>query len=295
MKTKNIQPNIESFPISSNLFPCIFVGMYDTLLSPVSYQEDMCEYCRDTEHPFSYFTVDSDKWEQEILDCSADFVCDEVVPIMRKYGVQDITVESIYSPKYYNFETDCLYFTVHMVEGWREKMHKFLADFRKDSSTKFTDYIHEHWHSCDGFMSFMPQDIDEVEAFEDKNRCLGAYLTLCLLNEDAIGLAEQFYEDTAEWLYFNSTAGKTHNVLDDYLDDEQEADNYVELYNNDFRIDNLCHSLYEHQGHLWRGCNDIEAKYDSCITFHAENEAQRMIFWAVKKGLTVADLYHIAA
>lgn len=294
METKTIIHTTENFAISSNLFPCVFVGMYGTALSPTNYEEVMNE-CDDPDRPFSYFTIDSEKWELEILDRSVDFIREEVLPIMRKYGVQDITVDSIHSPRYYNYENDQLYFTVHMSNGWRETMRHFCELFRNAPSTKFTDYIAEHWHSKSGFVSFMPQDFDEILDFDDEQRCLGAYLTLCLLNEDAIGLADQFYEDCVEWLYGNSSAGSTYNVFNDYLEDETEAEKYVELYNNDFRIDELYHDLYDRQGRLWRGCESIDAKHDFRVTFQAKNEAQRMIFWAVQKGLKVSDLYRIAA
>ena len=285
--------NTENFAISSDLFPCVCVAMYGTRLDSSVYEEDMSDCYSDSEHPFSYFTVDRDTWELEIIDRAGDFINERVVPIMQKYGLAAIQVETIHSPRFYNFENDCLYFTVSMSEGWREQMHAWLLKFRQQP--KFTDYIRQHWHSCSGFISFMPETFDEIEAFEDEARCIGAYLTLCLLNEDAIGLADEFVDETVEWLYENSSAGSSHNVLDDYLDDPTEADRYTELYNNDFRIDCLCHDLYDRQGHLWRGCDSLTAKKDCGISFTAENEAMRMIFWAVQKGYTVAVLYQLAA
>ncbi len=288
MKANN---NIESFPLSSNLFPCVFVGMCETRLSPSLYEECMSD-CMDDCYPFSYFTMDLDKWELEILDCAGDFIDEHVVPILKKYGLDNILVEDIHSPKYYNFENDCLYFYAEMAEGWRTKMHEWLDKFRKEQ--KFSDYIHEHYHSHSGFLSCMPQDIDEIEAFEDEQRCLGAYLTLCLLNEDALELADEFYNETADWLYECSEAGSDHNILDEYMD-KAEAEKYLELYNNDYKIDELYHDLFDKQGWAWRGCNSLVSKGYESDRVEAKNDAMRMIFWAAQKSLTVADLYELAA
>lgn len=290
MQTSN--NHIESFSISSNLFPCVFVGMYGTRLSPSDYEESMQECYADDEHPFSYFTVDRDKWELEIIDRAGDFIDEHVVPILKKYGLDSIQVETIHSPKYYNFENDCMYFTVYMAEEWRTKMHEWLSKFRQEQ--KFSDYIHEHYHDHDGFWSFMPQNFDEIETFGDEQRCIGAYLTLCLLNEDAIDLQDEFMNETADWLYENSSTCSDKNVLDEYVG-EVDGMKYQELYNNDYRVDELYHNLYEKQGRVWRGCDWLNSKVDNSITIYSKNEAMSMIFWAVQNGLTVSDLYELAA
>lgn len=98
-----------------------------------------------------------------------------------------------------------------------------------------------------------------------------------------------------EWLYENSDAGTTHNILDDYLEDEDEAGNYVSLYNNDDRIDILYHDIYDRHGNLWRGCDRLDSKKNCYVSFRAENEAMRLIFWAVQNGYTVKELYKLAA
>lgn len=58
---------------------------------------------------------------------------------------------------------------------------------------------------------------------------------------------------------------------------------------------NECDDLYDIQVRLLRGCESIDAKHDFCVTFEAKNEAQRMKFLAVQKGLKVSYLYRMSA
>lgn len=118
--------------------------------------------------------------------------------------------------------------------------------------------------------------------------------TLCLLNEDAIDLQDEFMNETADWLYENSSAGSDKNVLNEYVG-EVDGMKFQDLYNNDYEVDELYHNLYEKQGHVWRGCDWLNSKVDNSITIYSKNEAMSMIFWAVQNGLTVSDLYELAA
>lgn len=291
--------NFESYAISSNLFPCVFVGMYETGLSSTKYEEDMSSCYCDSEHPFSYVTVDQERWELEIVERAGKFISERVVPMMQKYGLKDIQVEQIHSPKYYNFETDCLYFTVIMQKTWRRKMKKFLKEFRKDE--KFDNYICEHYHSHSGFCSFMPQDIDEIEAFDDEERCIGAYLTLCLLNEGQIDMADEFYEDCSEWLWENTCADETHDLLEENsLDfDSFDVEELVALYNNDEKWNEIYWNLVKKlNGFPWlhdEKTKCIEGKADCFMSHNAENDGMRLLFWAAQQGYKANDLIRMAA
>ncbi|MBO4719991.1 MAG: hypothetical protein J5658_08970 [Prevotella sp.] len=298
METTN-NNNLESFAISSNLFPCVYVGMYESLLSPTRYEEDMSNCMCDDEHPFSYTVVDNDTWRKEIVKCATNFINENVVPMMKKYGLESIDVEKIHSPQYYNFESDCLYFTVNMAANFRELMHKYLAEFRKDE--KFEKYIEEHWYSHSGFCSFMPQDFDDIEEFDDEERCIGAYLTLCLLNENGIGLAEEFYEDCGEWLWENTEAAETYDMLEEQNDqlDSFDCEELVRCYRNDNKWNEIYWNLVSKFGGFpWlheSSTKCLDAKHDGCVSKYAENDGMRLLFWAAQQGHTVQDLERLAA
>lgn len=289
--------NLESFNLNSELFPCVSVAMYGTELSPVEYESDQCNsMAYDRETLFNYYHLDYDTWKQEILERATVFIKDNVLPRFKKYGVNDIQVEKIWSPRYYNFHNDELEFTVYMESDWRATMHRYLDEFRRSQSDKFVDYILKHFHSCSGFCSLMPTSFPEIEAFADEDRCMAAYLTLCLLNEDCINYANESREDIYEWLSGNTSAGSEINMLSEYLnDDDNEGESYVDLYNNDYALSNLYHDLLARKGYVWRGYNELSGKVDPSVQLQAKNDAMRMIFWAVNNGYTVADLKAMAA
>ena len=97
---------MESFKISSDVFPCVSVGMYDSILSPTNHEQDVMQQECDDYHPFNYVSIDVDDWKSDILDFSRTWMEKEVIPIMNKYGVDHIRVDNIHSPKYYKFNTD---------------------------------------------------------------------------------------------------------------------------------------------------------------------------------------------
>ena len=285
---KEIKEN-ELFGISSNLFPCVCVGMYWTCLSPSDREEVLQHDCEQ----FEYVSIDMNEYKEQIVLKAADFIAENVCPIMKKYGLENILVEGIHSPREYNFEDDCLYFTVEMSPDWRSKMHDYLNDFRKDS--KFQKYIEEHWYSRDGFWSWMPQSFDEIEQMDDEERCVGAYLTLCLLNEEALGLQGESLEYINDELYLEEDY-YTHyyNIMDEYLG-ETSGKEMEELYNNDYRMNELYHNLLSKIGEKWKGCDRIYGKADVCADIYARNDAMRLIFWALENGYTVSDLEAMAA
>lgn len=282
---------MESFKISSDVFPCVSVGMYDSILSPTNHEQDVMQQECDDYHPFNYVSIDVDDWKSDILDFSRTWMEKEVIPIMNKYGVDHIRVDNIHSPKYYNFHTDELYVTVFMQDDWRSLMHNYLAAFKQ--SKEFQKYIDEHFCSHDGFSSLMPKSFDEIEAFNDDQRCLGAYLTLCLLNEGEINMPERFEEDCYEYLCQHSGAAPLQSYLETSEIDSFDADELQDLYLNDDRFSEIYWGIYHNKGHLWRSSD-----YDSMggqNNMTAQNDGMRFIFWAAKNGYTVDDLKAMAA
>lgn len=100
---------------------------------------------------------------------------------------------------------------IEMNDGWRDIMHEKLSVWKKDS--KFQRYIEEHWTSSSGFVSFMPENFEQIEGVRkppcflhpDAEQCLAAYLTFCLLAEDKLGECEEsiytIYEYCVEHSY----------------------------------------------------------------------------------------------
>jgi len=81
--------------------------------------------------------------------------------------VLSVENEHMWSPRYYNFDTDRIYADVELRDDWKDVMRNFIAlnfDWLRDR-------IKKDWTSYDGFMSFMENDVDEWPAhlFEDED------------------------------------------------------------------------------------------------------------------------------
>ena len=277
----------ECFGISSNLFPCVNVDMYWGILDPQTAENNMEDSCDE----FEYFSIDMGLYKNAVASLASDYIGENVLPMMKEYGLENITDCKISSPREYNFTTDCLLFTAEMSHDWREKMHHYLNKFRKDK--KFQEYIEEHWYSRSGFWSWMPQSFEEIEEMADEERCVGAYLTLCLLNEGRLDV----FTDSEEYIYYGleeCSLGDFYNVPEEYLG-RIEGEKLIALYRDDYRINELWHDLLDKVGQPWKGCEQLYGKYEPSYCISAKNDAMRLIFWACENGYTVSDLEAMAA
>lgn len=169
--------------LNTNLFPIISVGMYYSCISPEnifdSYYID-----EDFENGFSEFTAehfwdnfDFDKYKSKIQELAKDFL---------KYEIEDekgnsITIEAgeIYSPKYYNFDTDNIELNVDFDK------YKLLI-FAQSEKENFNTFLKENYSSYDGFHSFTANNFKdwENEYLNDENTAVGALLTYIFKDTD---------------------------------------------------------------------------------------------------------------
>lgn len=283
---------MEKFKISSALFPCVSVDTYETMLSPVQL-EDEAMACNESEYrPFDYAHIDCGELDDAIVTYAKGWIEDEVLPKMQKYGLQGIDDCEIHHPREYNFTTDCLLFTAIMSDDWRERMNQWLARF---TDAKFQDYIDRHFKSCDGFISWMPQSFAEIRQMDDKERCIGAYLTLCLLNEsfvmrDVLIESQEYIE---EQIIRNGDDATVYNALEDAYKNI-DTDSLLQFYNSwDFDI--IYWQIVEKSGFPWLHDNETKRVRGEHETVDCENDAQRFIAWAARNGYDVATLRQMAA
>ena len=281
----------EQYSMNSNLFPCICVAMYETILSPQFFEENMNE----GEEEFYYDTVDFDDWKKELTKVCQDYLDEHVTDGLRNYGLVGIEAEDIWSPKYYNYHQDELNMTVSMAEGWQEIMKEKIEAWRGRQDVQ--EYISENWRSYDGYMNFMPESLDELLEEDDVYRQLAGYLTLAMLVEGTL----RPYGDILEDLYYSMDDFSDYdrvNVIEEYYDDIDEANKLLRLWNNDDDWNELYWSLREKIGSPWRRdsrYDHLDGIKDCGFSWQADSEGKRMLFWAVKQELTVQDLYDMAA
>lgn len=118
------------------------------------------------------------RWE-EYQEDAAKAYCEVIESHARSVLKGDISIEfsHVWSPKYYNFETDRLYCNIDFDA---QEAIKYCADHAET----FEKYLADHFKSRDGFISFMSYDmIDWMDAAEWDSRHAGHVLDFILRNE----------------------------------------------------------------------------------------------------------------
>lgn len=281
----------EVYNLSSGLFPCVCVAMYETLLSPQFFEDNINE----GEEEFSYITVDFDDWKKSLAEAAQDYLKDSIIDVLRDYGLLDIKATGIWSPTYYNFNQDELIMDVTMQQGWQSIMAAKVAAWQDREDVKA--YISKHWRSFSGYVNFMPESLAEVLTEEDEERQLAAYLTLALVAEgvnlDCGDIMEDLYYRMDDFSDYHC-----YNAIEEHYADTDEADKLLDVWNDDSRWDMLYWSLVEKIGSPWshdKDCERLSGKADPCFGWRADSDGKKLLFWAVKQQLTVKDLQDMAA
>ena len=281
----------EVYNMTSGLFPCVCVAMYETLLSPSVFEESI----NDGEDEFYYDTVDFDDWKKSLTEAAQDYLNDSVIDMLRNYGLIDIKALEIWSPKYYNYHQDELVMDITMQKDWQRIMAEKVAVWQDRDDVK--KYISKYWHSYSGYVNLMPESLDEVLTERDEDRQLAAYLTLALVAEgvnlDCYDIMEDLYYRMDDFSDYHRV-----NVVEEYYSDSYEAQELISLWNNDLKWNELYWDLFNKIGSPWshdKDCERLDGKKDCCFGWQADSDGKRMLFWAVKQELTVKDLQDMAA
>ena len=285
------------FNIDSNLFPLVCVQMYETQLSPMAYEDYMRSLDEgEPDGDFTYYTVDYSDWKKELVTVATNYIKENFLKVLKKYGVEDIKGTGIWSPREYNFTGDALDMEITMQDGWEAIMERSLQTFSEISDCR--RYVCENWHSRSGFISFMPQTVEDVLTESDEERRLAAYLTLALVYEDVLEPAGDSLENLWEAGMYEFSDYDHINVLEEYLGDADETARLIDLWNDDYRWNELYWRLAEKVGFLWLHEPEtlcLEGKKDSDYQFNANSDGKRLLFWAAIHQHTVEDLYSMAA
>lgn len=169
--------------LNTNLFPIINVGMYYSSISPENVF-DSYNIDDDFENDFSEYNAeqfwdnfDFDKYKTKIQELAADFLTYEI----DDNNGNEIKIEAgeLYSPKYYNFDTDNIELTVEF-----DKV-KILNNVFKDVNA-FDTFLKENYSSYDGFCSFTANNFDEwyIDYKDEKETAIGALLTYLFKDSD---------------------------------------------------------------------------------------------------------------
>jgi hypothetical protein len=131
-------------------------------------------------------------------------------------GVQ-INYSHIWSPKYYNFETDRLY--CDLIINAPDAIQ-----YCADHAEAFEKYLTERFKSRDGFISFMSYDpVDWTDASEWDSRHPGHIIEFILQNEYGRDTINQFALEALEKVDYSEYCS-FHTELEEFLDSDRCAE-----------------------------------------------------------------------
>ncbi len=135
-----------------------FYGFYNTIFEN-NYDVDEAIYEESTYHNtelgqhtvYGDFEFDSNSYRNVIVECFTDAIRNHLPD-----WVEAIESPELWSPRYYNFQTDKIYVTLTLTDDWRNK----VVDFFEKNAEWLRKRIKEDWTSRSGFTSFMENDYD---------------------------------------------------------------------------------------------------------------------------------------
>ena len=173
---------METLKLTTNLFPIVNVGMYDSLLSPENLINDYeidedkdNEYIKFDSNEYWSNLFDISKFRAEILTLATDYIKDEIKPILTglKLGISDIETVSINSPRFYNFECDELYFDLIVENQFNNNIIDKINNLSTDELIRFNTYLKDNYSSYDGFVSFTSNNsldvINNVKNYDERD------------------------------------------------------------------------------------------------------------------------------
>lgn len=216
-----------------------FPGFYETSYSfndsdlentlfnePYKIQKEIKEFIKEN----IFDNINYEQYQQDISKKFTDIwfsVFQENFPnIVKSYKY-----EKLVSPKEYNFSTDSIDIEIEL------DLEKLVAEFKKDYKSA-SQYIHDKYTSCSGFISYYENDIEDwLQTLEqDQDHKIGAMLQYLSQNSDI----DEF--DSENMLYA---------VLDDFYNNEYiNYDKLVELINDEFNINIKTLSDLENIDHI---------------------------------------------
>ena len=178
----------------------IFEGFYESNL----YNSDSLYWITNNDIDGGYLQnnqyYDIDNWEQFTKDVANQAVYKLLDILPDNDIIQDMKLKDIYSPKYYNYETDSLIIDVKLN---LTKLKKYCFTTHR---TAFNKYLKDNFTSRDGFISYISNNIDDFIADYNKQpndkelNTMIEYYLLCQIYETDSGF-EGYYTSYHHNLY----------------------------------------------------------------------------------------------
>ncbi len=174
----NLPKKSYNVELSTGLLPIIDVNMYNSELDSDNILRDPEIMSLDGGRKYwDYF--DNNLYEKFILERAEKYIDQEIVNEFKELnlGIVGIKVIKIDSPREYNHRGDQLDYDLLTTSHFTQQL---FADIEKQNQAELNNFLHETFKSYSGFVSFMPQNIDDLyEKLNGRDNDMGvaAYLT----------------------------------------------------------------------------------------------------------------------
>lgn len=217
--------------ISSYRFPGFYESIFCYSDEFIDEEHQLaCEFGIEPEHIYFEYT-DFNKYQKDISSAYMSLYVEAINDTLPyeiteeenfKFEIIDKDDVTVVSPKYYNYDTDHCYVDISTNDFTLQKIKDYTL---KLEGAK--EYIIRHFTSCDGFISFINNDIEywkDLDILEYKENMLIALLDMLLsLSDDEIfnNIAYETEEKVCRYEY--ATAMVSHN------EKEYELYDFLEL------------------------------------------------------------------
>jgi hypothetical protein len=122
---------------------------------------------------------------------------------------------SFYNPRFYNFETDSIDFTLTINN---KKLNQLLKDLK--TNQKFETFLKDNYSSRDGFISFTPDTIDEIKkAIDNPNsdnfeQALAAIINY-LVTKNKPELLNEIEQEVFDYWQANGYCGLDYKIINE--------------------------------------------------------------------------------
>lgn len=156
----------------------------------------------------------------------------------------EISYSGMYHPRFYNFETDAIEFSI----SFNGYFKSYLGEYAEDNREFFDKFLHDNFTSRDGFYSYTTNNFDDwsVGFVDDDFRCVSVIIWYFLAQEcDEESETPWFYE-------------RIHDVITENFVDSEFAVRYnngyvgycVSGYDNDYDCDRSDACLFDNDGNV---------------------------------------------
>lgn len=206
---------MKTIETGTQLMPLVRVGTYDGQTCDINNLVNSYEINQDFKEGYVPFDAemywdkgyDHNKFKQDIVNMATNYINQMFTEIKKLgLGIKKIVIQDLHSPRYYNFETDQLYFDLVVNNNFHKNLLKVINKLSKEQKDNLDKWLRDNFSSYDGFTSFTANNLGDLmsEIKAEEIRETSVFLYWYFLNCGSDDLQEYLNErNWSDYLYEN--------------------------------------------------------------------------------------------